>query len=76
MPHDSKITRARVGATTTDRNGRVWTIHTKCEHNRGQWYCVTHREFFANQLQKDGHIHVGTHKLAWLCHDCGTLQEP
>ena len=37
----------------------------------GHWYCLTHRQHFDNQLQKDIHIKNGTHKMVWCCHRHG-----
>ncbi len=39
--------------------------------NGGNWFCVTHQERFANQLQKDIHIDEGEHELAWMCNENG-----
>lgn len=48
-----------------------------CEDAKnGRWYCVTHRQHFDNQLQKDSHITVGTHKLVWLCFAHGPEVDP
>jgi len=47
------------------------TVKPKCDTNSGFWFCVTHRQEFGNQLQKDIHIHDGKHVLAWVCHAHG-----
>lgn len=47
------------------------TIKESCGESNGYWFCVTHDESFPNQLQKDGHIHSGDHKLMWVCFDHG-----
>jgi hypothetical protein len=44
---------------------------SKCELNTGYWYCATHQEGFANQLQKDIHIMTNKHRLAWVCFEHG-----
>lgn len=50
-------------------------VGPKCETNNGAWYCNTHAKGFANQLQKDIHIHEGEHELVWLCFEHGP-EEP
>lgn len=48
------------------------TVSVPCEDSRGgHWFCSTHSEGFGNQLQKDGHIQRGTHRLVWICHTHG-----
>ncbi len=61
---------------TVQEGAAVWrhqdvTVKPKCDTNQGHWFCVTHREDFANQLQKDIHIHDGRHTLAWICYEHG-----
>lgn len=52
------------------------TVVAACDvKDRGQWYCATHDEFFANQFDKDTHISTGSHKLAWNCFEHG-IEEP
>jgi len=51
-------------------------VSAKCEHNQGQWVCLTHKMSFSNQFVKDTHIHAGKHKLGWFCAFCGTVQVP
>lgn len=51
-----------------DRN---YVVGAACALNEGHWYCLTHGEGFANQIQKDGHIHRGRHELVWVCHHHG-----
>lgn len=47
---------------------------TEPSNKLGHWFCVTHDEHFANQMQKDTHINQGTHHLAWICHEHGIEQ--
>ena len=48
--------------------GRDYIVQGPCEDaHAGHWYCITHDEHFGNQLQKDVHIHLGTHKMVWCC---------
>lgn len=47
------------------------TVKPKCDTNAGHWFCVTHRQDFGNQLQKDIHINHGKHVLAWVCFEHG-----
>lgn len=61
----------REGQTVVDTRGGFVTVGGKCDTNAGHWYCVTHREPFGNQLQKDIHIHTGKHVLAWVCREHG-----
>jgi hypothetical protein len=49
----------------------MWTVGPKCQANSGRWICTTHDESFANQLQKDIHIHSGKHRMAWVCFEHG-----
>ena len=68
--NNERIQRAVVG----DRymlGKHEWVVQSKCEHNDGNWVCITHGEAFATQLQKDSHIDSGHHKLAWNCHRHG-----
>jgi hypothetical protein len=71
MQHTNRqhLSVAREGNTVT-RHGPT-TVLPKCDENQGHWFCATHREDFANQLQKDIHIHDGKHTLAWVCHTHG-----
>lgn len=49
-----------------------YTVKEPCENsNNGQWFCITHNQFFENQAQKDIHIHYGTHKMIWACRKHG-----
>jgi hypothetical protein len=79
MPKDN-VTAAKQGETialTFGPYGKPTTheVLAPCdEKNNGHWYCVTHKQHFPNQLQKDGHIHVGKHKLVWVCHRHGPEQ--
>lgn len=52
------------------------TAAEPCLANTGNWYCVTHQEMFANQINKDFHLSgKGRHVLAWFCHTHG-LEAP
>jgi hypothetical protein len=53
------------------RHGGEVVVGPKCDTNRGHWHCATHYKDFANQLQKDIHIHSGRHQLAWVCQEHG-----
>lgn len=61
-----------------EKKRRVVTVgayHPSAPGNEsGHWYCVTHGDHFDNQFQKDSHIHTGTHRLAWICHEHGIEQ--
>lgn len=62
------------GATLRTVKGKV--LAPCSEKHSGHWYCVTHREHFANNFMKDTHIgEPGTHKLAWICHQHG-IEKP
>lgn len=68
-------TRVRLVTRDTVTHPTVGAYHPTPPSNRaGHWYCVTHAEHFENQLQKDMHIHAGTHQLAWICHEHGIEQ--
>jgi hypothetical protein len=72
-----RITRATEGMELTLKHGpsgtpAKYTVGPKCEHNFGNWVCVTHGKAFLNQFEKDSHISErtgprGKHVLAWLC---------
>lgn len=47
------------------------TVQTSCGEQTGHWYCVTHSEHLANNMQKEGHIYDGRHRLVWICHQHG-----
>lgn len=65
---------AEITATTFDGPKR-FTVSPACtDKHGGHWYCVTHDERFDNQLQKDLHVSVGTHLLAWNCKEHGPEQ--
>lgn len=72
-----KLTTVAAGEKVSLREGPnntpvEYTVLGPCEDKTGgHWYCVTHREAFANPMQKDSHIHYGRHKLAWVCHTHG-----
>jgi len=50
------------------------TVLGPCSNKtNGTWYCLTHKEGFDNQLQKDTHI-KGSCKMAWRCFEHGFEQ--
>lgn len=53
-----------------------YIIRPAHEGGNGHWYCVTHQEPFSNNFQKDSHIDEGEHKLAWMCFEHDTYEEP
>lgn len=57
---------------TLQPTGDRITVLPACDLQAGgHWYCVTHDEYFQNQLMKDSHISRGDHKMAWVCLDHG-----
>lgn len=69
-----QILSVEAGATIK-ADGAVWEVKPACaEKNKGHWFCATHGRHFANQLEKDGHIHTGKHELVWVCHAHGFEQ--
>lgn len=68
MPTE-RITKALVGELF-----RGFEVLASCATNKGLWVCVTHDLDFANQFEKDCHIHRGTHRLVWLCFEHGAEQ--
>ncbi len=75
-PGSERIQKAKAGQKIKSNKGENITILPACsDKNGGNWRCITHGESFENQLQKDFHIHSGTHLLAWNCHTHG-LEEP
>lgn len=49
-----------------------FTILDTCDSDaQGHWVCISHGKSFGNQMEKDGHIMRGTHRLAWICHQHG-----
>jgi hypothetical protein len=63
---DAIVLTVAVGETITVP--REYQVEPACtEKHGGIWFCVTHQKKLANQLEKDTHIHHGTHKLAWIC---------
>ena len=74
-----KITAARAGerhpfpVAGSDREVTLEVL-PPCPVDRGHWACVTHREGFGTQLQKDFHISRGTHHLVWICFEHGPEQ--
>ena len=69
-----KITGVTAGEEFKDRAGRPYAVGPACTENQGYWYCVNHQEPFENQMQKDGHIQSGAHKLAWFCRACSQFE--
>jgi hypothetical protein len=65
------VTAAKAGATIvvpTMGYPASMQVEPACTaKNDGNWYCATHRTWFANQLQKDSHITRGRHTLVWMC---------
>lgn len=53
-----------------------YRVQPRCSHNAGVWACATHEMRFSNQFCKYTHIHDGSHRLAWFCFECGTMQVP
>lgn len=86
MTKTERITTAKAGEQVSIKLGyggttREHQVLAPCElKDNGTWYCVTHNEGFANQMQKDGHISdygkngKGKHKLVWLCFAHGPEQ--
>jgi hypothetical protein len=66
----SKVNPASEGTTFTIL-GHEYTVGPKCVMNNGTWFCITHTKGFANQMEKDSHIHRGDHVLAWMCWEHG-----
>lgn len=74
---NQNVLRASEGMKVRGNNGQPVTIQPKCSTDRGFWFCVTHREQFANQFEKDSHIHGNSkHVLAWFCLEHGQLEVP
>ena len=71
MSKQATVDAAVVGTTFQDQHDEVHIVTDSCGSNGGQWYCITHLEPFANQLQKDTHISRGTHVLGWVCLEHG-----
>ncbi len=78
--HEAGITKALEGETVQWKEGPgnrqvKYQVKAACEQkNNGRWYCITHAEGFANQLQKDSHISEhsefgpgANHRLVWIC---------
>jgi hypothetical protein len=63
----SNVVKTKLG--TTIKWGIEYKVREACGYKiDGQWFCVTHRKLFPNQMQKDSHIsEPGTHEMAWLC---------
>ena len=61
---------------------RFWkkgTIQKSCGENSpgiGRWACISHNIVFGNQMNKDGHIQKGNHRLAWWCPKCVAYETP
>lgn len=69
---EQRVKPVEVGESIIDANSIRQTIGEACSaKNNGIWFCVTHREAFANQFAKDVHVTVGEHRLAWVCNEHG-----
>jgi len=70
---EPRISKVEVGDEVPFDDDGSLTTKPPCEDKRnGRWRCVTHKEGFANQLQKDIHIGNGKeHRLAWVCFEHG-----
>lgn len=64
--NDHNITAAPLGFCFTAVKRR-WRVKGKCDANDGHWYCITCKEGFRNQFEKDCHISSGKHVLTWWC---------
>ena len=53
-------------------------VKVSCGKNSslGRWACLTHHVVFGNQMNKDGHIIKGNHRLAWWCPKCCSYETP
>lgn len=71
---DEKITAAQAGELIKIGSLPERVLQPCADKHGGNWHCLTHKKSFANQLQKDGHIHAGRHRLVWLCHQHGPEQ--
>jgi hypothetical protein len=38
-----------------------------CGLDRGHWACLSHRRIFRTRRSLDRHLHLGEHRLVWLC---------
>jgi hypothetical protein len=43
------------------------TVGPLCGLDRGHWACLSHRRTFRTRRSLDRHIHLGEHRLVWLC---------
>jgi hypothetical protein len=86
-----RITKAEVGeehlikfsedplrSSLRKKDQKKGTVKDSCGHNTplGRWACLTHNVIFGNQMNKDGHIHTGNHRLAWWCPKCVAYETP
>jgi hypothetical protein len=71
----AQVEGAKPGTKCVTHIGATVEILGKCQANSGYWYCLTHKEPFQNQLQKDIHVRSGSHVLAWVCWEHG-FEEP
>ena len=74
-----RVTTVRAGETIQlpegpDRRLTNQVVGPPCATNAGYWCCATHGESFANNFQKDSHIHRGRHPLPWVCYQPGPGQ--
>jgi hypothetical protein len=67
-----RISTAKKGKRFSLKGRRV-TVKAPCDNKHdGQWYCITHRQGFRNQMEKDSHISelvngYVRHELVWIC---------
>jgi hypothetical protein len=43
------------------------SVGPRCELDRGQWACLSHRRNFRTRGSLDRHTRLGEHRLVWLC---------
>jgi len=68
-----RIVPAVEGDRFTDQ-GKRYTVKAPCDSkDQGRWFCITHKQAFRNNFEKDGHISEHgpygkvRHKLVWVC---------
>ena len=70
-PDEDRVKRIEKGTNIVIK-GATLEVGVPCNTDNGQWYCETHPEGFANNLEKDIHIHGGSeHVLVWVCKEHG-----
>jgi hypothetical protein len=69
---------------------RVIPTGPKCDHSRGQWIALVDGQYYSIQPNNNLTMHFWVREageqlggeeqaracLRWLCHQCGTIQEP